>query len=91
MKMELLLTSTKNASKGLVPSCVSEEGTYYRAINVWFDERNRTDIMNMCASPSLQELDARKFANKRTYDKLLLSYLDTDLATMNICSVVGFQ
>jgi hypothetical protein len=72
-------STRKNAAKGSVPLCVSKEGTYYQAINVWFDERNRTDIMNMGASPSMQELDARQFANKRTYDKLLRSYSDTSM------------
>lgn len=30
-------------SKSTVPSAVTLDGTYYRAINVWFDERNRVD------------------------------------------------
>ena len=82
-------TTRKNASKGSVPLCVSEEGTYYRAINVWFDERHRTDIMNMGASPSIQELDARQFPNKRTYDKLLQSYSDTSVGNDAI-NYIGF-
>lgn len=63
--------------KSTAPAVVTSDGTYYRAINVWFDERNRTDIINMGASPTMQELDSRQFVNKRTYDKLLLTYLDT--------------
>jgi hypothetical protein len=82
-------TRKNAASKGSVPLCVSEEGTYYRAINVWFDERNRTDILNMGASPSMQELDARQFANKRTYDKLLRSYSDTSMENDAI-NYIGF-
>jgi len=82
-------STRKNAAKGSVPLCVSKEGTYYRAINVWFDERNRTDIMNMGASPSMQELDARQFANKRTYDKLLRSYSDTSMENDAI-NYIGF-
>ena len=63
--------------KSTPPKVVTSDGTYYRAINVWFDERNRTDIINMGTSPTMQELDSRQFVNKRTYDKLLLTYLDT--------------
>jgi hypothetical protein len=33
--------STK-LTKGTAPPAVTKEGTYYRAINVWFDERNCT-------------------------------------------------
>jgi hypothetical protein len=64
----------KTCNKSTVPSSVTMDGTYYRAINIWFDERNRLDIVNMGSSPTIWELDARKkFANKATYDKLLLT------------------
>jgi hypothetical protein len=44
--------STK-LTKGTAPPAVTKkEGTYYRAINVWFDERNRNEIMNMGKSPN---------------------------------------
>jgi hypothetical protein len=69
--------SSKKQGKGTVPSFVAHDGTYYRAINVWFDERHRSDIMTMGASPSMQDLDTRQFANKKTYDKLLLTYMDS--------------
>jgi hypothetical protein len=80
--------STKVA-KGTAPTAVTKEGTYYRAINVWFDERNRTEIMNMGKSPSMQELDSRQFLNKRTYDKLLMSFLDTSMDNDAI-NFIGF-
>jgi hypothetical protein len=51
--------------------------TSYHGIDVWFDEQNRTNIINMGASPTMQELDSRQFVNKRTYNKCLLTYLDT--------------
>jgi hypothetical protein len=82
-------SAKKKPAKGSIPVCVKQEGTYYRAINVWFDERNRTDIMNMGASPTMQELDARQFVNKRTYDKLLQSFLDTTVDNDAI-NFVGF-
>lgn len=85
--------SSKKAKmcKSTVPSVVTTDGTYYRAINVWFDERNRTDIVNMGSSPSIQELDARKkFKNKTTYDKLLVTYLD-DSVDNNAVNFIGFD
>ena len=60
-----------------MPSFVAHDGTYYHAINVWFDVRHRSDIVTIGASPSIQDLDTRQFANKKTYDKLLLIYLDS--------------
>jgi hypothetical protein len=45
--------------------------------------------MNMGASPSMQELDARQFPNKRTYDKLLQSYSDTSVENDAI-NYIGF-
>ena len=75
--------------KSTAPSFVTTDGTYYRAINVWFDERSRTDIVNMGESPTMQELDSRQFANKRTYDKLLVTYLDTSVENDAI-SYIGF-
>jgi hypothetical protein len=78
--------SKASSKKSTVPSSVTVDGTYYRAINVWFDERNRLEIVNMGSSPTNKELDARKkFANKPTYhDKLLLSYLDISADNMAI-------
>jgi hypothetical protein len=82
---------TKASSKSTVPSSVTVDGTYYRAINVWFDERNRLEIVNMGSSPTITELDARKkFANKPTYDKLLHTYLDNSTENMAI-NYIGFD
>lgn len=81
----------KTCNKSTVPSSVTIDGTYYRAINVWFDERNRVDIVNMGSSPTIRELDARKkFANKPTYDKLLLTYLDNSAENIAI-NYIGFD
>lgn len=92
-----LLTMESSASKkpkkckSTVPSAVTVDGTYYRAINVWFDERNRVEIVNMGASPSIRELDARKkFMNKSTYDKLLLTYLDNSIDNIAV-DYIGFN
>ena len=84
-------SSSKKQGKGTVPSFVAHDGTYYRAINVWFDERHQSDIMTTGASPSIQDLDTRQFANKKTYDKLLLStYLDST-AENNAVNYVSFS
>lgn len=81
----------KKVNKSAVPSAITLDGTYYRAINIWFDERNRNHIINMGSAPSIQELDARKkFKNKSTYDKLLLTYLD-DSTENNSVSYIGFN
>ena len=97
--MNLLLTmepsapseKPKTCSKSTVPSSVTMDGTYYWAINIWFDERNRVDIVNMGSSPTIRELDARKkFANKATYDKLLLTYLDNSAENIAV-NYIGFD
>ena len=89
--MESRKKKSKASSKSNVPSSVTVDGTYYQAINVWFDERNRLEIVNMGSSPTIKELDARKkFANKPTYDKLLLTYLDISADNMAI-DYIGFD
>ena len=79
----------KKPAKGSIPPFVKEEATYYSAINVWFEKRNRADIMSMGESPTIQELDAWQFANKRTYDKLLRCYSDTSVENDAI-NYIGF-
>ena len=81
----------KTCNKRTVPASVTIDGTYYRAINIWFDERNRVDIVNMGSSPTIRELDARKkFANKTTYHKLLLTYLDNSAENIAV-NYIGFD
>ena len=41
------LSKKAKTCKSTVPSVVTTDGMYYRAINVWFDERKRTDIVNI--------------------------------------------
>jgi hypothetical protein len=54
-------------------------------------KRNRTDIVNMGSSPTIQELDARKqFKNKSTYDKLLVTYLNTSIDS-TVVNYIGFD
>ena len=53
-------------------------GTYYRAINVFFDEKYRQDVLCLGNTPSMCELDARKFPHKAVWDKLLDTYMDID-------------
>ena len=81
LTMESSASKKPKTCKNTVPLAVTAvDGTYYQAINVWFDERNRVEIVNMGASPSIRELDARKkFMNKSTYKKLLLTALPGQL------------
>ena len=85
------LSKKAKTCKSTVPSVVTKDGMYFRAINVWFDERNRTDIVNMGSSPSIQELDTRKqFMNKTTYNKLLVTYLNNSIDN-NAVNFIGFD
>jgi hypothetical protein len=89
--MESSALKKSKICKSTVPSVVTRDGTYYRAINVWFDDRSRIDIVNMGASPSIRELDSRKkFSKKSTYDKLLATYLD-DSAENSGLNFIGFS
>ena len=64
--------------KSSAPKVITKEGTYYRVLNVYFDERHRPDVIQMGASSTRNELDAREFKNKRVYDALVLTYLDRE-------------
>ena len=68
---------------------MTKEGTYCCAINVWLDERNRTEIMNMGKAPCIQELDSRQFITKRAYDNFLITFLDTS-AENDAIIFIGF-
>ena len=46
-------------------------GMSYRVINVFFDEKHRQDALFLGNTPTMCELDARKFPHKAVWDKLL--------------------
>ena len=62
--------------KSSAPKIITKEGTYYRVLNEYFDERHRPDVIKMGASKTRSELDAREFKNKRIYDTLVHTYLE---------------
>ena len=66
------------ALKSSAPKVITKEGTYYRVLNVYFDERHRPDVLRMGAISTRNELDAREFKNKRIYDALVITYLDRE-------------
>ena len=44
----------------------------------FFDEKHRQDILCLGNTPTMCELDARKFPHKAVWDKLLDTYMDID-------------
>ena len=60
------------------PKYIKKHGTYYRVINVFFDEKHRQDVLCLGNTPTMCELDARKFPHKAVWDKLLDTYMDID-------------
>ena len=82
---ELLAKSkAKKRSKSSPPLSITQEGTYYRAINVYFDELHRADVSRLGEPPSMRDLDIRQFRNKDVYDKLLKTYLALSVAADHI-------
>jgi hypothetical protein len=63
---------------------VTQEGTYYRAINVYFDELHRADVSRHGEPPSMRDLDTRQFLNKEVFDNLLHTYLEMSIAADHI-------
>ena len=72
------------------PKYIKKHGTYYRVINVFFDEKHRQDILCLGNTPTMCELDARKFPHKAVWDKLLDTYMDIDDDTVG-SSTHGIQ
>ena len=63
-----------------IPKYIKKHGAYYRVINVFFDEKHpQQDILCLGNTPTMCELDARKFLYKAFCDKLVLdTYMDID-------------
>jgi hypothetical protein len=84
MQQEAVKKTKKKKSKSTPPSSITQEGSYYRAINVYFDEMHRVDVSRLGEPPSMGTLDARQFRNKDVFDKLLKSYLAMSIASDHI-------
>jgi hypothetical protein len=92
-QVQTILTETKKerkkrkpkaTAKSTAPPAVTTEGTYYRLLNVYFDEKHRPDVAQLGANPTLAVIDAREFKHKAVYDKLLDTYQSTDDALQHI-------
>ncbi len=77
-------SSRKMRSKGSPPLSVTQQGTYYWAINVYFDELHRVDVSRLGEPPSMRDLDTLQFLNKDVYDNLLHAYLEMSIAVDHI-------
>ena len=63
-------------SKGTPPSSVTKTGTYFRLINVYFDQIHSDDVAKLGGVPTVAELDCPQFLHKDVYDSLLATYSD---------------
>ena len=71
--------SKSKRSKGTPPVSISKIGTYYRVINVYFDEIHCSNVAKLGSAPSISKLDSRQFLHKHVYDCLLETYSDVNI------------
>ncbi len=81
-------SKAKKRSKIAPPLSITQEGSYYRAITVYFDELHRADVSRLGEPPSMRDLDIRQFRNKDVCDKLLKTYLAMSIAADHIHLIV---
>ena len=48
-------------SKGTPPASITKIGTYYRVINIYFDEIHCSNVAKLGSAPSISKLDSRQF------------------------------
>jgi hypothetical protein len=85
-------SSRKKRSKGLPPLSVTQQGTCYQAINVYFDELHGVDVSRLGEPPSMQDLDTRQILNKDVYNNLLhtTTYIEMSIAAGHI-GIIAFS
>jgi len=66
----------RKRNAAIAPKDINKHGTYYQVINIFFDEKHRQDILDLGNTPTMCELDARKYPHKAVWDKLLDAYMD---------------
>ena len=68
----------------LLPNMVRRKAhTYYWVINVLFDEKHRQDVLDLVNTPTISEVDRKKFPHKAVvWDKILDTYMDIDNDTV---------
>jgi hypothetical protein len=82
--------SRKKRSKGLPPLSVIQQGTFFQAINVHFDELHQVDVSQLGEPPSMQDLDTCHFLKKDVYNKVLHTYLEMSIAADHI-EIIAFS
>ena len=70
--------SKSKRSKGIPPASITKIETYYRVINVYFDEIHCSNAAKLGSAPSISKLDSRLFLHKHVYDCLLETYSDVN-------------
>ncbi len=88
----LRATTSSKASSRTKRLSVTQQGTYYRAINVYFDELHRVDVSQLGEPPSMQDLETRQFLKKDVYNNLLhtTTYLEMFIAADHI-GIIAFS
>jgi len=71
----------RNTNKGGHLVKVTKEGTYYRAMNVWFCEHHREDVLTLGQKATRAQLDSRKWINQTIFEKLIKTYNNKDPET----------
>jgi hypothetical protein len=68
----------KKKAKGTAPDAVTCINTYFRVINVYMCQRNRSLVMDLGLPPTKANLDSRTSPHRHVYEALLSQYLDED-------------
>ena len=65
-------------SKGTTPASITKIGTYYRFINVYFDDIHCSNVAKLGSAPSISKLDSRQFLHKMF---MIVSWKQTLMST----------
>lgn len=65
-------------AKGTAPNAVTCMNTYFRVINVYMCQKNRSLVMDLGRPPNKANLDSRTSPYRHVYEALLTQYLDND-------------
>jgi hypothetical protein len=66
----------KKKSKGTAPDAATCINTYFRVINVYMCQTNRSLVMDLGRPPTKADLDSRTSPHRHVYEALLSQYLD---------------
>ncbi|KAI2500633.1 hypothetical protein MHU86_13854 [Fragilaria crotonensis] len=66
----------KKKFKGTAPDAVTCINTYFRVINVYMCQKNRSLVMDLGRPPTKADLDSRTSPHRHVYEALLSQYLD---------------